>query len=88
MLRKKYIPALKQPKRKKRKERYFNQNKQKIKSLHLPTENPQANVLQGFLVHAEHRHNNQNTVLLTDTSVKRTPSVGPCLFLFPLFDSL
>ena len=26
--------------------------------------------------------------LLTDTSVKRTPRVGPCLCLFPLFDSL
>ena len=37
-------------------ERDFNQNKQKIKSFHLPTENPPANVLQGFLVHAEHRH--------------------------------
>ena len=24
----------------------------------------------------------------TDTSVKRTPRVGPCLSLFPLFDSL
>ena len=24
----------------------------------------------------------------TDTSVKRTPRVGPCLCLFPLFDSL
>ena len=23
----------------------------------------------------------------TDTSVKRTPRVGPCLSLFPLFDS-
>ena len=32
----------------------------------------------------------QTTVdsLLTDTSVKRTPRVGPCLCLFPLFDSL
>ena len=31
-----------------------------------------------------------NTVdtLLTDTSVKRTPRVGPCLSLVPLFDSL
>ena len=26
--------------------------------------------------------------LLTDTSVKRTPRVGPCLSLLPLFDSL
>ena len=26
--------------------------------------------------------------LLTDTSVRRTPRVGPCLWLFPLFDSL
>ena len=24
----------------------------------------------------------------TDTSVKRTPRVGPCLSLLPLFDSL
>ena len=34
--------------------------------------------------------NSLNTVdsLLTDTSVKRTPRVGPCLCLFPLFDSL
>ena len=31
-----------------------------------------------------------NTVdsLLTDTSVKRTLTVGPCLSLLPLFDSL
>ena len=26
--------------------------------------------------------------LLTDTSIKRTPRVGPCLSLLPLFDSL
>ena len=26
--------------------------------------------------------------LLMDTSVKRTPRVGPCLSLHPLFDSL
>ena len=25
---------------------------------------------------------------MTDTSVKRTPRVGPCLCLFPSFDSL
>ena len=56
MLREKYIPALKQTKREKSRERDFNQNKQKIKSFHLPTENPPANVLQGILVHAEHRH--------------------------------
>ena len=56
MLREKYIPALKQTKREKSRERDFNQNKQKIKSFHLPTENPLANVLQGILVHAEHRH--------------------------------
>ena len=31
-----------------------------------------------------------NTVdsFLTDTSVKQTPRVGPCLCLFPLFDAL
>ena len=26
--------------------------------------------------------------LLTDTSIRRTPRVGPCLALLPLFDSL
>ena len=59
MLRKKYIPALKQLKRKKSRERDFNQNKQKTKSFHLPTENPQRTYCTAFWYMPNTDTNNQ-----------------------------
>ena len=75
MLRKKYIPALKQTKREKSRERDFNQNKQKIKSFHLQLKIPQRTYCRAFWYMPNTDTNNQNTVdsLLTDTSIRRTP---------------
>ena len=47
-------------------------------------------ILQGEIIAIMYCNNNDDTVdsLITDTSVKRTLRVGPCLSLLPLFDSL
>ena len=47
-------------------------------------------ILQSEIIAIMYCNNNDDTVdsVLTDTSVKRTLRVGPCLSLLPLFDSL